>query len=58
MRDDDTGGGSARTDCPPVQVRFSSSLTIEWPESHSYAVLITALSPALSCSVQLRYTLA
>ena len=23
--------GRPRTDCPPVQVRFSSSLTIEWP---------------------------
>ena len=26
---------SPRTACPPVQVRFSSRLTIEWPESHS-----------------------
>ena len=36
VRDNDTGGRAARTDCPPpVQVRFSSSLTLEWPESHS-----------------------
>ena len=49
MRDDDTGGELARTGLPPVQVRFSSRLTIEWPEGYSYAVLTTALPPALSC---------
>ena len=31
------------------QVRFSSRLTIEWPSSHSYAVLTTAFSPVLPC---------
>ena len=29
VRDDDAGGELARTDCPPVQVRLSSRLTIE-----------------------------